>query len=76
MRDKVSKSRLEQLLAQDKEDMNEASRSEALAEFVRVASEYFDIVGSPALTVKRIKGSYEVNLAFHAARVKNFSVLQ
>ena len=76
MREKNSKRRLELLLAQDKEDMNEASKQEALANFIHVAGEYFDVVGVPALSVKRIKGSYEVNLAFRAARVKNFSVLQ
>ena len=75
MREKLSKRRLELLLAQDKENMSEASRRAALAELIRVADEYFDVVGNPVLTVNRVKGSYEVNLSFHAARVKNFSVL-
>ena len=76
MREKSSKRRLELLLAQDKEDMNEASKQEALADFMRVAGEYFDVVGNPVFNVKRGKGGYEVNLTFRAARVKNFSVLQ
>ena len=76
MRDKSSKLRLEQMLNRDKEEMNEASRKSALADFLRVAGEYFDVDGSPLLHVKRVKGRYEVTLSFRAARIKNFSVLQ
>ena len=76
MREKESKLRLEQLLEQDKENMNEASRGAALADFVRVAGEYFDVDGNPILQVKRVKGRYEVTLSFRAVRVKNFSVLR
>ena len=75
MRDRESKIRLEQMLDRDKEEMNEASRKTALADLERVAGEYFDVDGEAKLTVKRIKGAYEVNLSFRAVRVKNFSVL-
>ncbi len=75
MRDRESKIRLEQMLDRDKEEMNEASRKAALADLERVAGEYFDVDGEAKLTVKRIKGAYEVNLSFRAVRVKNFSVL-
>lgn len=76
MRDRESKLRLEQMLDRDKEEMNEASKKAALADFERVAGEYFDVDGDAKLTVKRVKGTYEVSLAFRAVRVKNFSVLQ
>ena len=76
MRERESKLRLEQMLSRDKEEMNEASRQAAFADFMRVAGEYFDVDGSGALTVKRVKGKYEVVLSFHAVRVKNFSILR
>lgn len=76
MKEKESKSRLEQMLERDKEEMNEESRLAALADLERVAGEYFDVDGKPNLTVKRVKGAYEVNLSFRAVRVKNFSVLR
>ena len=63
------------MLDRDKEEMNEASRKAALADLERVAGEYFDVDGEAKLTVKRIKGAYEVTLSFRAVRVKNFSVL-
>ena len=75
MRNKSSKSRLEEMLCRDKEEMNEASRQGALSDFLRVAGEYFDVDGSPTFQVKRGKSGYEVTLSFRAARVKNFSVL-
>ena len=73
---KSSKSRLEQILDRDKEEMNEASKKAALADLERVAGEYFDLDDNAKLSVKRVKGAYEVNLTFRAVRVKNFSVLQ
>ena len=76
MNTKNSKARLEQLLRRDKEDMNEASRLAALADLMRVASEYFDIDGNGSLTVKQVKGKYEIAFSVRAVRVKNFSVLQ
>ena len=75
MHGKSSKLRLEQMLSRDKEEMNEASKKSALADFVRVAGEYFDVDGTPSFQVKRAKNGYEVTLSFRAARVKNFSVL-
>ena len=76
MRERESKIRLAQMLERDKEEMNEASRAAALEELLRVAGEYFDLDGKGTLSVKRIKGRYEVNLTFRAVRVKNFSVLR
>lgn len=76
MRGKESKIRLEQMLNRDKEEMNEATRKAALADFERVAGEYFDHDGGAKLTVKLVKGGYEVNFSFRAARIKNFSVLR
>ncbi|MDE6411731.1 MAG: hypothetical protein K2L02_04260 [Clostridia bacterium] len=76
MRERNSKVRLEQMLERDKEEMNEASKRAALADLERVAGEYFDLDNGARLSIKRVKGAYEVNLTFRAVRVKNFSVLQ
>ena len=76
MHEKGSKLRLEQMLSRDKEEMNEASRQAALADFLRVAGEYFDVDSGGVLNVKCVKGKYEVALSFRAVRVKNFSILR
>ncbi len=72
---KNAKYRLEQMLDRDKEEMNEASRNAALADFQRVGNEYFDAEPGAKLTIKRVKGAYEISYSFRAHRVKNFSVL-
>lgn len=76
MKNKNSKIRLEQMLDRDKEDMNEASKKAALADFERVAREYFDLDEGANLEIKRGKGSFDVRFSFRAVRVKNFSVLR
>ncbi len=76
MRGKFTKQRIERMLEQDKEDMNEASRGAALEGFLHVAEEYFDVEGQPSFSVKKGKGGYEVDLSFRATRVKNFTVLK
>ena len=76
MREKESKLRLEQMLNRDKEEMNEASRQAALSDLMRVAGEYFDVDGKGLLSVKRVKGKYQITLSFQAVRVKNFSILR
>ena len=68
-----AKYRLERMLDRDKEEMNEASRNAALSDFLRVGNEYFDAEPGAKLTIKRVKGVYEINFSFRAYRVKNFS---
>ena len=70
------KDRLVEMLDKDKAEMNEASKAAAVADFMRVAGEYFETEGEPRFTVERTKGGYQVNLTFRAVRVKNFSTLQ
>ncbi len=67
--------RLAEMLDKDKEEMNAPSKTAALADFARVANEYFETEGEPKFSVERVKGGYEVNLSFRAVRVKNFSTL-
>ncbi len=68
--------RIARMLEQDKEDMNDESRSAAVRDFGRVAREYFDVDGGVALTVGRDKAGFTVSVSFRADRVKNFTTLR
>ncbi len=70
------RSRLARLLEQDKEEMNEESKRAALADFTRVAAEYFELLGEVGLTLSRSPEGFLVSLDFHAVRVKNFTSLR
>ena len=61
MREKFTKQRIERMLEQDMEDMNEASRGAALQAFLHVAEEYFDVEGQPSFFVKKGKGRIGVS---------------
>ncbi len=63
--------RLERILEADKEDVNEKSRKMALADFLRVANEYFEVEGGLDFHTERSKNGVEVSLRFRATRVKN-----
>lgn len=73
---KETRERLEKILEQDKEDMNEATKYSAIKDFSRVAGEYFDRDGEPSLSVVHAKGGYSVSFTFRATRVKNFTTLK
>ncbi len=68
--------RLMRLLERDKAEMNEASREAALADFKRVAEEYFETDGGFALTTHEGKKGTEVVFTFRILRVKNFLTLR
>ena len=65
--------RIARLLEQDKEEINEESRAAAIAEFTRVASEYFEPTGALSLSIERERNGFAVRVQFHALRVKNFT---
>ena len=67
--------RLMRLLERDKAEMNEASREAALADFKRVAEEYFETDGGFLLTMQEGKRGKEVVFTFRVVRVKNFRTL-
>lgn len=75
MKSDNTKQRLNKLLTEDREEMNEATREAALAEFSRVAREYFE-TQHVDMNVKRTKNGTDVNVTFRASRVKNFGVLR
>lgn len=75
MKKEMTKLRLNKMLNDDKEEINEATRAAVLAEFTRVAKEYFD-TQNVVLNIKRGKSCTDVALSFKATRVKNFTVLK
>ncbi len=68
--------RLMRLLERDKTEMNEASKEAALADFKRVAEEYFETDGGFLLTSREGKKGTEVVFTFRILRVKNFLTLK
>ncbi len=66
--------RLARLLERDK-TMKEPSRQAALAEFKRVAEEFFETDGGFLLTAHEGKKGTEVVFTFRIVRAKNFTTL-
>ena len=73
---KGDRGRLLKLLEQDKAVMNEASREAALAEFKRVAEEFFETDGGFLMTTREGKKGTEVIFTFRILRAKNFLTLK
>ncbi len=69
------KAKFLQLLERDKAEINEPSRAAALAEFKRVAEEYFEVDGAYEFRITEEKGGTRVTFSFRAVRVKNFTPL-
>lgn len=67
--------RLSRLLERDK-SMTEPSRRAALAEFKRVAEEFFETDGGFLLTAREGKHGTEVLFTFRIVRTKNFTTLR
>lgn len=76
MKSEITKQRIDRILNADKEEMNQETRAAALADFLRVAQEYFETDGIPAFQVHKTKNGLDVSLNFHAVRVKNFTLLK
>lgn len=68
--------RLARMLEQDKAEMNDASRRAAIADFKRVAEEYFETDGGFLLTTRQGKQGREAIFTFRITRVKNFTTLK
>ncbi len=75
MKKEMTKLRLKKMLDDDKEEINDATRAAVLAEFTRIAKEYFETEGV-ALNIKKGKNCTDVAVSFKATRVKNFTVLK
>lgn len=75
MKRETTKQRLDKILSEDREEMNEPTRCAALAEFSRVAQEYFE-TENVDMNLKHGKYGTDVSVTFRASRVKNFTVLK
>lgn len=75
MKSKTTKERLNRLITEDREEINDQTRAAVLYEFTRVAREYFD-TDNVEMNLKRNKTCTEVSVSFRATRVKNFSTLK
>lgn len=58
-----------------KEEGNEETRAAATRDLTLVAAEYFEVFGTPTLTVEKGKEGYFVNFSFHASRVRTLTAL-
>lgn len=76
MKRETTKYRISRILDADKEDMNEATRAAAVADFERIAREYFETEGDVVFTVKKEKTGISVAVQFRAVRIKNFTTLK
>lgn len=75
MKKETTKIRLKQMLSDDREEMNDATKAAALADFTHIAKEYFE-TDNVAMNVKKGKSSTDVSVTFKATRVKNFTPLK
>ena len=72
---KDERERLKNILERDKAEINESSHAAALADFRRVAEEYFETDGGFVLTMREGKRGKEVVFTFRVVRAKNFKTL-
>ena len=68
--------RLNNVLQADKSVMSEACKSLVLQDFAEKFNEYFDLIGLPRLEIACKNGTYTVQIAFEAERIKKFNVLK
>ncbi len=71
-----TKERLASMLAENRDDMNAATKEAAYKEFSRVAKEYFETDGELGFQIARAGSGYKITVNFRALRVKNFTTLK
>ena len=69
-------SRIHNVIQADKSVMSESCKALALKDFANKFDEYFDMVGLPRMEVACQNGTYTVQIAFEAERIKKFNVLK
>lgn len=75
MKKETTKNRLRQMLNDDREEINDATRAAALADFTHIAREYFE-TENVLMNIKKGKATTDVAVTFKATRVKNFTTLK
>lgn len=63
------------MLNEEREELNDATKAAAQADFKKVAREYFE-TDDVLLSMKRGKNGTDVTVSFRATRAKNFTTLK
>ena len=64
------------VLQTDKRLMDEGSRALMMKDVERKLSEYFELLGEPALEITQRQGKYFITISLCAERIKHFQVLR
>lgn len=68
--------RINDVIQADKSVMSDACKALVLQDFAKKFNEYFDLTGLPRMELNCKNGTYYVNVAFEAERIKKFNVLK
>lgn len=68
--------RLSKVIQADKTVMSDACKTLVLQDFAEKFNEYFDLIGLPRMEINYKNGTFTVNIAFQAERIKKFNVLK
>lgn len=68
--------RLSKVIQADKSVMSDACKTLVLQDFAEKFNEYFDLIGLPRMEINYKNGTFTVNIAFQAERIKKFNVLK
>ena len=68
--------RVNNVLQADKSVMSDACKALVLQDFAEKFNEYFDLIGLPRMELTCKNGTYTVNIAFQAERIKKINVLK
>ena len=68
--------RLSKVIQADKSVMSDACKTLVLQDFAEKFNEYFDLIGLPRMEISCKNGTFTVNVAFQAERIKKFNVLK
>ena len=64
------------VLQADKTVMSEGCNALIVQDLERKLAEYFELAGTPVLTVLKERGEYFATIEFRAERIKHFQVLK
>ena len=68
--------RINDVLQADKSVMSDSCKALVLQDFAEKFNEYFDLIGLPRMELTCKNGTYTVNIAFQAERIKKFNVIK
>lgn len=68
--------RIHSVIQADKSVMSDGCKALVLQDFAEKFNEYFDVNGLPRMEVACKNGTYFIQIAFEAERIKKFNVLK